>query len=114
MRVVFHACDNVDLTTSSSERSSVVTAIIRTLVFRTANYPDRLGPSGNFVENSAEVICHEIAGYRTDMPVTSSSEYVSQTLSHGNCTASFLWLKFFPHLPNTHNELSTDVLFARN
>jgi hypothetical protein len=29
-----------------------------------ANYPDRLGRSGKFVENSAKVTCLEITGYR--------------------------------------------------
>jgi len=31
------------------------TPIIRKLVIRTANYPDRLGPSGKFVENCTYV-----------------------------------------------------------
>jgi hypothetical protein len=30
------------------------------------NYPDRLGPSGNFVENSTKLICLEITGYRIE------------------------------------------------
>jgi len=34
------------------------------LVIRTANYPDRLGPSGKFVENSTKLTCLEITGYR--------------------------------------------------
>jgi hypothetical protein len=29
-----------------------------------AGYPDRLGPSGKFVENSTKLICLEITGYR--------------------------------------------------
>ena len=40
------------------------TPLIRTLVIRTANYPDRLGSSGESVENSAKGTCLEIAGYR--------------------------------------------------
>ena len=40
------------------------TPIIRTLVIRTANYPDRLGPSGKFVENSTKLTCLDITGYR--------------------------------------------------
>jgi hypothetical protein len=40
-----------------------ITPIIRTLVIRTSNYPDRLGPSGSFVENSTKLICLEITGY---------------------------------------------------
>jgi hypothetical protein len=39
-----------------------------------AGYPDRLGPSGNLVENSAKLICLENAGYRTDISLTSSSK----------------------------------------
>ena len=40
------------------------TPLIRTLVIRIANYPDRLGPSGKFVENPTEITCLEITGYR--------------------------------------------------
>ena len=40
------------------------TPIIRTLVVRIANYPDRLGPSGKFIENSTKESCLEIIGYR--------------------------------------------------
>jgi hypothetical protein len=29
-------------------------------------YPDRLGPSGSFVENSAKLISLEISGYRIE------------------------------------------------
>jgi hypothetical protein len=36
----------------------------RTLVIRTANYPDRLRPCGIFVENSTKLTCLEITGYR--------------------------------------------------
>ena len=39
---------------------------IRTLAIRIANYPDRLGPSGKFVENSTKVTFLEITGYRID------------------------------------------------
>jgi len=40
------------------------TPLIRTLVIPFANYPDRLGPLGKFVENSTELTCLEITGYR--------------------------------------------------
>ena len=40
------------------------TPIILKSVIRLANYPDRLGPSGSFVENSTKLTCHEITGYR--------------------------------------------------
>jgi len=33
-------------------------------LIRLANYPDRLGPSGKFVENPTKLTCHEITGYR--------------------------------------------------
>ena len=36
------------------------TPLIRKLFFRTANYPDRLGSSGKFVENSTKLTCLEI------------------------------------------------------
>jgi len=38
--------------------------LIRKLVIRIANYPDRLGPSGKFVDNSTKLTCREITGYR--------------------------------------------------
>jgi hypothetical protein len=43
----------------------IITPIVRTLVVRTTNNPDRLDPSGNFVENSTKLICLEITGYRS-------------------------------------------------
>ena len=39
------------------------TPLIRTLVIRKANYPDQLGPSGKFVENSTKLSRLEITGY---------------------------------------------------
>jgi hypothetical protein len=38
------------------------TPLIRTLVTRIANYPDRLGLWGEFVKNSTKLTCVEIAG----------------------------------------------------
>ena len=40
------------------------TQIIRKLVIRTANYPDRLGPSAEVVENCTKLTCFEISCYR--------------------------------------------------
>ena len=40
------------------------TPLIRKLVIRIANYPDRIGPSGKFVEESTKLTCVEITGYR--------------------------------------------------
>jgi hypothetical protein len=40
------------------------TPLIRTLFIRIADYPDRLGPSGKFVENSTKLTFLEITGYR--------------------------------------------------
>ena len=40
------------------------TPFIRTMFIRTANYPDRLGPSGKFVENCTKLGCLEITGYK--------------------------------------------------
>jgi hypothetical protein len=40
------------------------TPLIRTLVIRIANYPDRPGPSGKYVDNSTELTYFEITGYR--------------------------------------------------
>jgi hypothetical protein len=41
-----------------------ITPITRMLVIRLANCLDRLGPAGNFVENSTQLICLEMTGYR--------------------------------------------------
>ena len=38
--------------------------LIRKLVIRTSNYPDRLDLLGKFVNNSTKLICPEITGYR--------------------------------------------------
>ena len=46
-----------------AKKSHVSTPLIRTLVIRITNYPDRLGPSGKFVEKSTELTCPEITGY---------------------------------------------------
>ena len=40
------------------------TSLIRTLVIRISDYPDRLGPSGKSVQNSTKLTCLETAGYR--------------------------------------------------
>jgi hypothetical protein len=40
------------------------TPLMRTLVIRVTNCPDRLGPAGKFVENSTKLTCLEITGYR--------------------------------------------------
>jgi len=40
------------------------TSLIRPLVIRIANYPDRLGPSGKFIKNSTKLTFLEITGYR--------------------------------------------------
>jgi len=34
------------------------------LIIRIANYPDRLSPSGKYIENSAKLTCLEITGFR--------------------------------------------------
>jgi hypothetical protein len=39
------------------------TKLLPTLVIRIANYPDRLGPSIKFIENSTKLIFLEITGY---------------------------------------------------
>jgi hypothetical protein len=40
------------------------TPLIRTLVIRTASYPEWHDPSGKFVENSTKLTCLEITGYQ--------------------------------------------------
>ena len=40
------------------------TPFIRKLIIRIADYPDRLGPSGKFDENSTKITCLEFTGYR--------------------------------------------------
>ena len=39
---------------------------MRTLVIRIANYPERLGPSGTFVENFTKLICLDVTGYQIE------------------------------------------------
>jgi hypothetical protein len=34
------------------------------LAIQIANFPDKLGPSGTFVENSTKLTCLEITGYQ--------------------------------------------------
>jgi len=41
-----------------------IVPLIRKLVIRGSNYPDRFNPSGKFVENSKELTCFETTGYR--------------------------------------------------
>jgi hypothetical protein len=43
-----------------------VTPIIQTLVICIAKYPDRLGPSANFVQNSTKPRCLKITGYQIE------------------------------------------------
>jgi hypothetical protein len=40
------------------------TPLIWKVVIRISNYPDQLGPSGKFVQNSTKLTCLEITGYR--------------------------------------------------
>jgi hypothetical protein len=40
------------------------TPVIRTMVIRKANYPDKHGPWGTFIHNSTKLTCLEITGYR--------------------------------------------------
>jgi len=40
------------------------TPLIRTLVIRIADYPDRFCPSGKFAENSTKLTCLEVTGYQ--------------------------------------------------
>jgi len=46
------------------ERKYSRTPLIRKLVMRIANYPDRLGSSSKFIKNSKILIYLEITGYR--------------------------------------------------
>jgi hypothetical protein len=41
-----------------------IVPLIRKLVIRTSNYPDWLGSSDKFIENSTKLSCPEITGYR--------------------------------------------------
>ena len=59
---------NADISLLSTQGFAVMqhgrTPIIRTLVIRIANYPDRFHPSGKYVENGTKLTCLEITGYR--------------------------------------------------
>jgi len=52
------------LLVSESSLLELRTPLIRTLVIRVPNYPDRLGPLGKFVEISTKLTCLEITAYR--------------------------------------------------
>jgi hypothetical protein len=60
--ISFHGKCSIKMTFSEYS----VTPIIGTLFIWTANYPDWLGSSSNFVENSTKLICLEITGYRVE------------------------------------------------
>jgi len=53
--------------------------LIRTLVIRTANYPDRLDPSAKFVQNSTKLTCLEVTGYRIKYSTVQYSVMASRT-----------------------------------
>ena len=59
---LFHDCLEDELWYSNVKYSTI--PLIRKLVIRMTDYPDRLGPSGNFVENSTKLTCLAITGYR--------------------------------------------------
>ena len=50
------------------------TPLIRTLINRTANYPDLLGPSSKFGENSTKLTSLEIFGCRIKYSDTLANE----------------------------------------
>jgi hypothetical protein len=50
--------------TRYSRTPRIRTLVIRILVIRIAYYSDRLGPSGQFVENSTKLTCLEMTDYR--------------------------------------------------
>jgi hypothetical protein len=60
-----------------------ITPIIRTLVIRITNYPDRLAPSGNFDQNSAELICVEITGYWLEFSTVKCYGSLELQIKHG-------------------------------
>ena len=51
------------------------TPLIRKLVFRIANYLDRLGTSGKSFDNSTKITCLEITGYRIKYSTLLSSRW---------------------------------------
>ena len=59
---LFHDCLEDELWYSNVKYNTI--PLIRKLVIRMTDYPDRLGPSGNFVENSTKLTCLAITGYR--------------------------------------------------
>ena len=50
--------------TTRTENMYSRTPLIRKLLIRIANYPDRMGLSGKFVENSTKLTCLDITGYQ--------------------------------------------------
>jgi hypothetical protein len=56
---------------------------IRPLDIRIANYPDRLGPSRKYVDNSTKLTCLEITGYQIKYGSVMASRISNQTWSKG-------------------------------
>jgi hypothetical protein len=56
---------------------------MRTLAIRIANYPERLGASGNFVENSTKLICLEITDYRIEYSTVNCYGCLELQISRG-------------------------------
>jgi hypothetical protein len=57
--------------------------IIRTLGMWIANYQDRLGPSGDSVENSTKLICLEITGYQIECSTLKCYGYLEHQIRRG-------------------------------
>ena len=59
------------------------TPIIRNLVIRNSDYPDRLESWGKYVENSTKLTCLEITGYRIKYSSVMASRTSNQAWSKG-------------------------------
>jgi hypothetical protein len=61
-------------------------------LIRIANYPDQLGPSGKFVDNSTKLTCLEITGYRINYSSVLASRTSNQAPSKGLGAGFFFFL----------------------
>jgi hypothetical protein len=99
------------------------TLIIRSLVIRITNCPDRLDPTGKFVKHSTKLTCLEIAGYwikySTVLWLLENYHWLHQVnlyVKHFltlNVLHTFM-VYIFPHLSNTYKELCINIFLYIN
>ena len=62
------------------------TPLIRKLCIRNAYYPDRLGSSRKYIENSKQLICHESRGYRMKYHADGKTDAITNLIAKNSVT----------------------------